>query len=378
MVRAKDTLKMFGVMLLAFGAAAVGSLFVNYYLDLSSLEIPQIPELRMIYEGQLASSKITAASAGGLLGLIALIILLFSAKRSIDENESSLGILKALGHSERTLATPFLKFGYPVFAGTLVGYALGMLIAPSFYNSMNTHKEILPQVTIHWGIPLAAIVGLSMLFSLLAYCFARLKLKKAPLDMIKGARKDKRKGRARKGLAKRDLPFLKELKRSMRVNHPVLSLFVGIAAWGFSAMLQMSFTMMSLKMVESAPLICAPIGIMMGFVTLIIAGDFVVSVNRQYISLMKAYGYSEKECYRALLDGYRPVAWLGFALGGPFQYFFMKWMVSLFTDARDAMVGYNLEGLLITLVLFVLCYEGIMHYYRRKVSKVSLKEVMLT
>ena len=196
--------------------------------------------------------------------------------------------------------------------------------------------------------------------------------------MIKGAQKDKRKGRATKRLAKRELPFLKELKRSMRVNHPVLSLFVSIAAWGFSAMLQMSFTMMSLKMVESAPLICAPIGIMMGFVTLIIAGDFVVSVNRQYIALMKAYGYSEQECYRALLNGYRPVAWLGFALGGPFQYFFMKWMVSLFTDAQDAMVGYNLGGLSISLVLFVLCYEGIMHYYRRKISKVSLNEVMLT
>lgn len=379
MIKAKDTLKMFGVILLTFGAAVVSSLFVNYYLDLSSLEVPQSPELRIIYEGQLSMSKITAACAGGVLGLIAVIVLLFSIKHYIDENQANMGILKAMGYSEKALAMSFLKFGCPVFVGTFTGYVLGMIIASPFYTSMNAYEEISPEVTIRWLVPIVVIVGATVTFSILAYCFARLKLRKPPLDMIKGTQNGRIKRHANKRSSKRNsLPFLKELKRSMRISHPVLSLFVGIAAWGFSAMFQMSFTMMSIGMSDIAPLICAPIGIMMGFITLIIAADFVLSANSKYISLMKAYGYSEKECYRSLLSGYRPIAWIGFIIGGAYQYYFMKSMVSIFAGAYDVEITYNLEGLIITLVLFVFCYEGVMTYYRRKVSKISLKETMLT
>ena len=376
MIKAKDTLKMLGVILLTFGASIVSSLFLNYYLDLSSIEVPQSLELQIIYEGQLSMSKITVACAGGVLGLIAVIVLLFSIKRYVDENQANMGILKAMGYSEKALSASFLKFGYPVFAGTFSGYTLGIIIAPMFYSSMNEYEELSAKLTPKLWLPIIMVAGVSIIFSILSYYYARLKLRKSPLDMIKGTQ-DRRVKRHASLSKRKSLPFIKELRRSMRISHPVLSLFVGIASWGFSAMFQMAFTMMSIAMSDIAPIISSSVGIMMGFVTLIIAADFVLSTNRKYISLMKAYGYSEKECNKSLLGGYRPIAWIGFALGGPYQYYFMKFMVSLFAGAYDVEVKYHFQGFIITLVLFVLCYEGVMMYYGRKVSKVSLKETML-
>lgn len=378
MIRIKELLKMYGTVLLCFGAVTVATIFLNFNLDLSEMSIAEYPAFQIVYDAQLAMSKVTAACAGGVLGAVALIVLLFSISHYIDENESNMGILKAIGYSERSIALEFLKYGLPVFIGTALGYAAGMFIASPVYKSISEIEEITPELSFHINLPLLLVVAPTVICAFASVLFAQRKLNREPLDMIKGVKSVKITKRTLRIQREnnRQTEFLSGLKRTMRTNHPVLILFVGIASWGFSAMLQMSFTMISIEMSDTAPMICAPIGIMMGFVTLIIAINFVIGTNKPYISLMKAYGYTESECNRTLFDGYRPAACIGFAAGTLYQYFLMKFMVSLFAGAYDVVVNFSIKGFVITLLAFILYYEGVLYFFKRKVSKISLREVM--
>lgn len=377
MIKIKDTLRMYGAMLLSFGAVFVSTLFINYYLDLSALAVPQHPELHILYSAQLSMSQVTAACSGGVMGLTTLVILLFSIGHYIGDNEANMGILKALGYSELRICVQFLKFGCPVFVGTALGYAAGMAYSAPFYGSMTSYEGVNPALSFHPMLPLLMVALPSVLFAVLAFAFAYLKLQKPALDMIKGTKRIKISKRTLRFQQKNgDLPFLVGLRRVMRGGNPVLSLFVWIATWGFSAMLQMAFTMMAMEMTAVAPMISAPIGIMMGFVTLLIAADTLLSVNRPYLSLMKAYGYTDGECSRALLDGYRPIAWAGFVCGTLYQFYLMKFMVALFAGAYDAKVVFSTRGLMITLILFTVYYEGVMLFYKRKITHLPLKEAM--
>lgn len=377
MIKIKDTLRMYGAILLSFGAVFVATLFINYYLDLSALTVPQSAELSIIYSAALSMSQIAAACAGGVMGLITLVILLFSIGHYIDDNQANMGILKALGYSELRICVQFLKYGFPVLVGTALGYAAGMAYAAPFYASMTSYQAVQPSLSFHGTLPLLLVLLPTALFAVLAFAFAYLKLQKPPLHMIKGTKRVKISKRTLRFQQRNsDLPFLVGLRRVMRVNNPVLSLFIWIATWGFSALIQMSFTMMEMEMADIALMTSAPIGIMMGFVTLLIAVDALLSANRPYISLMKAYGYTQGECSRALLDGHRPIAWAGFVCGTLYQFYLMKFIVALFAGAYDANVVFSTRGLIITFMLFTVYYEGVMLFYKRKIAHLPLKEAM--
>ena len=122
--------------------------------------------------------------------------------------------------------------------------------------------------------------------------------------------------------------------------------------------------------------ICFPIGILLGSVTLLIAGEFIIHSNRQAIAIMKAFGYTDKECSNALLDAYRLPAYIGFFVGTAYQYGLIKLFVSLFADTYTLDIPFSFLGFVVVFFIFLVGYELVMYSYKRKLSKISLKQIM--
>lgn len=216
MIKIKSLLKMYGIVLLTFGSIAVSTIFLNYALDLGALDIPQNPQFKIIYDAQLSMSKVVVCCAGGILSLIALIMLLFSISHYISQNKPNMGVLKAIGYTEKKIAKQFFVFGLPVFVGTLLGYIFGMCVSSPFYASMTEYEEMLPTLGFHPVVPLTLVVLPSVLFAVLSVVFAMLKLRDEPLSMIKGMRKIKVTMRNIKfQKTHQELPFLSGLKKAM-------------------------------------------------------------------------------------------------------------------------------------------------------------------
>ena len=95
--------------------------------------------------------------------------------------------------------------------------------------------------------------------------------------------------------------------------------------------------------------------------------------------MMRVFGYSQKDCRKAILDGYRPVAYTGFAMGTAYQYGLVKGMVSIiFKDVPEVPdYTFNWQALFITLLSFAVVYECMMLCYSVRIKNISLKEIML-
>ena len=378
MIKLRDNKKLIGVIVLCFAAVFICTIFLNYGLDLNALENVFMDEMaRMIYNGQKTMSSIIIAAAGGVMGAITVIVLLFIINRFIQENQSNMGVLKAMGYPNIKIAVSFLKFGLVVLLGCIIGYIAGFAFSPVVYGIFNNGE--LPDVTLrfHFDVIVYLVILPSVIFTLLAFLYAVLKLKKPPLDMIR----ETNKGKANKLSAKlqsknNNKPFLRNLKTTMLFNNLTLIIFVLIAGFGFAAQIQIALLMQDVNMDFTFSAINLVIGCILGLVTLILALNYVINSNRKYISLLKAYGYTDSECSRALIGGYRIVSYIGFAIGTVYQFFFMQFMVSLFADAYDVTVNFNVVGFFITLGAFIVLYELIMLYFRKTINKIPLREIM--
>lgn len=219
----------------------------------------------------------------------------------------------------------------------------------------------------------------TLLFSAIAVLYAKFLLKKKPLDLINGARKTKI-NRLTRHLQKNndDRPFIKELKRNMLFGNLALIFFTGFAAFGFAAEIQMAFMMYDATGGELfMPVVFVSFGIIMGFVTLLLALTFIVKKNSKYLAMLKAYGYTESECGKAMFGGYRIVTYIGFAIGTVYQYFFMKMMIGVFASAYDIpAVKFPVSGFFVTIAIFLAAYELIMLFYKHRIAKIPLKQIM--
>lgn len=177
------------------------------------------------------------------------------------------------------------------------------------------------------------------------------------------------------------MPFLAELRKSNVRQRKSLVFFIAFAAFCFSSMMQMSCSMDELASRMMAVMI-ASIGIVLAVVTLFIAATSVVKANGKTIAMMKAFGYEAGECAGAVLGGYRPWAYMGFALGTVYQYVLLKAAVEIvFADFADLgeMPEYKFDvlAMFITLAAFALLYEAVMTVYMKRMDRLSLREIML-
>lgn len=375
-VSIKDIYKMIGMLIVSFCAVIVCAMFINYYLDLISVEDLITTNIsKVFYDAQCSTSKVVSGLSGGCLLLTTVVLLCFYIGHYIDTHQKQLGIMKALGYTRFSIAKDFWVFGLPIFTGTAFGYLGAHLLMPKLYEIQNK-DGYLPDVPIsfHPGLCISLIFIPTAFFSLLAIVYSFFKLKTPALWLI-------REQSTRKVVtAKRDtdMSFLRELEKSNVRQKKSLVFFITFAVFCFAAMTQMSCSMDELAS-RMMGIMIMTIGIVLAIVTLFIATTSVIKANRKTITMMKVFGYSAKECSKAVLSGYRPWAYLGFVLGTIYQYVLLKIMVTIvFKDVAGVPeYEFDIPVMLITLVVFFILYETIMFSYTKKMEKLSVKEIML-
>lgn len=372
----KDTLKMVGIIIVTFCAVFVCTLFLNYNLDLSGIESQMTMEpVKSLYEALVMMGKVVSMVSGGCLLLTTIVLLCFYISHYIDIHKKELGILKALGYSRIKIAKGFSAFGLSVFCGTALGYIGAHILMPKFYEVQN-EDGLLPDmdVTFHPMLCFLLVVVPALFFALLAVFYSYLKLKLPTLELLRGKTWTKVKTSGKNS----DLSFLQELKRSNIRQRKSLVFFITFAVFCFSSMMQMSFSMDELSSMMMAVMIMG-IGFTLACVTLFIATTSVIKANSKTITMMKVFGYEDKDCSGVVLGGYRPWAYFGFALGTVYQYVLLKLtMTFVFADVADLPVyEFDVPAMFITLAVFIVLYEAIMFSYTKKMKHLSLKEIML-
>lgn len=376
----KDGAKLAGIVIISFCAVFVCTLFLNYQADITGIEEEIISEQMMIfYKAQLSTGKMVCGLSGGCLCLTSVVMLLFFIKQYIDTHKKELGILKALGCSNLKVAGNFWVFGSSVFLGTALGFAGAFLLMPSFYRMQNKDK-LLPEFSVrfHPEIFVYLVVIPAAAFSLLAVCYAWHRLKMPVLNLLRDSMSDG--GKRKKHKAERGTGglFLEDLKRNTLRDKKVLAFFILFASFCFSAMTQMSFSMNELASVMMGIMIML-IGLVLACTTLFLAITTVVGGNKKTIAMMRVFGYSQKECSRAILGCYRPMAYIGFAVGTVYQYGLLRIAVDVVFRDMEGVPEYEFDFpvMVISLAAFAVIYEIVMHVYSGRISKISVKEIML-
>lgn len=373
----KDLTKLFAISIVTCCAAFVCALFLNYHMDVTGIkDAITTPQGMIFYDAQVATGKVVICVTGGSLIATTIVLLIFYVKNYIDSHGKELGILKALGYSNLYIAGHFWVFGLSVLIGTGLGFLGACCYMPHFYQVQNK-EGLFPQMSPHFhlGLCLFLLILPTVFFALLSVLYAFFQLKKPVLALLK----DIRKVRIQRGKEEtKELPFLTDLRKNTLKSRKILVFFVGFSAFCFSAMMQMSMSMDDLAS-EAFSWMMLSIGLILAFMTLLMSLTSVIKANTKTIAMMKVFGYSEKECSASILGGYRPVSYVGFAIGTVYQYFLLRIVVDIvFADYENMPeFSFDFKAMGITLVLFVLTYEAFISYYSRKIGKQPVKEIML-
>lgn len=376
----KNASKLIGISIISCCAVLVCTMFLNFYLDIQSIKSEITSELSMIfYHAQVSTAKVVCLVSGGCLLITSVVMLMFYIKHYIDTHKKELGILKALGYSNLKVAKNFWVFGISALIGTAIGFGGAFLLMPRFY-ALQNEDNMLPETAIHFhpAIFLYFVILPTVVFSLLAIGYAWYQLKSPVLFLLKNdvpssiRTKKFKEDQSIKG------SFISDLKRTTLRSRKSLTFFMIFASFCFSAMTQMSFSMkdLSSKMMAAMMLV---IGLTLAFTTLFLAVTTVIKGNTKTIAMMRVFGYSQKECCKAILGGYRPMSYIGFVIGTVYQYALLRIMVDIIFRDVEIIPDYqfDLPVMLISLAAFIIIYEILMFAYSGKIKKISIKEIMM-
>jgi len=155
--------------------------------------------------------------------------------------------------------------------------------------------------------------------------------------------------------------------------------FIWFASFCYAASVVMSFSMPEVSS-DMMAVLMAGIGIVLAVTTLFIAVTTVIKGNAKTIAMLRVFGYSDRECARAILSGYRPITYVGFALGSIYQHGLMLMALSMFIG-NDALelpdYSFHWQACIISFISFVVMYEIFMRVYAAKIKRIPLKEVMM-
>ncbi len=377
----KNALRPIGISIIACCAVFVCTLFLNYNIDLSKLDVALLTEEgEAVYNAQKSMGKAVAAISGGCLVVTSVIMLVFYIKNHIDAHGKELGILKALGYSNFSVAIRFWIFGLSVFVGCVIGFAAASAYLPQFYE-LNNSDGLLPDIAVkfHIALPLCLIVAPTVVFTALSVLFAFFRLKVPTLELLREKREIATKhGKERVKAKEKETSFLRSLKGATLRSKKILVFFIAFSAFCFSAMVQMSISMKQLSSESFSGLILV-IGLILAFMTLFLSLSNVVKGNEKTIAMMRILGYDNNACSNGVLGVYRPFSYIGFIIGTFYQYGLLKIMMTVvFTDVYGLPeYKFDWKALLITLAAFIVVYELIIFIYSQLIKKLSIKSVMI-
>ena len=212
----KNASKLIGISVISCCAVLVCTMFLNFYFDVQLIESEITSELSMsFYNAQLSTAKVVCLVSGGCLLITSVVMLMFYIKHYIDTHKQELGILKALGYSNLTVAKNFWVFGISAFIGTVIGFGGAFLMMPWFYALQNEDK-MLPEIAIHFHptIFLYFVILPTVGFSLLAVGYAWRQLKKPVLLLLKNVFQTSSKAKKQKEDKSSECSFVDDLKRN--------------------------------------------------------------------------------------------------------------------------------------------------------------------
>ena len=371
----KDLSKLAGISIVCCCAVFVCTLFLNYNADLVAIKDEVTSEAGLaLYNAHISMGKVICWVTGGCLIITSAVMLIFFIKNYIDSHGKELGILKALGYSALSVAVHFWVFGLSVLVGCAVGHLGAFSYLPHFYEVQNT-EGLYPEVSVSFHPLLTFLLtgAPTLLFIVIAVAYAFVKLKMPALDLLR----EKREYKFKVSKKEKDLSFLKDLKRNTVRSRKTLVFFMGFSAFCFSAMTQMSISMNKLAS-ETFAFMIITIGLILAFVTLFMSLATVVKANGKTIAMMKAFGYRQSECGRAVLGGYRPVSYIGFAIGTVYQYALLKIIMTFVFNGIENVPEYHFDAaaLMVSFAAFVIVYEVITYAYTRRLGRISVRKIM--
>lgn len=155
----------------------------------------------------------------------------------------------------------------------------------------------------------------------------------------------------------------------------LLTIFITFGAFCFSAMVQMAFSMKALSADTFAEIILV-IGLVLTVVVSFMSVTSLINANTENISIMRALGYSLKECVFSVLGGFIPFLFIGFALGTVYQFGLLSLMVNIvFADVEEVLnYTFDVPLMFITLAAFIVFFGSLFFIYSLKISKISVKQ----
>lgn len=379
-VSVKDAYKLIGLTVIMACAVFVCNLFLNFNLDLAAIETSLLPEQQAVYDASTTIAVASCAISGSCLVMSAIVMLVFYIKNYVNSHAKQLGALKALGFSNVRIARNFWVFAVAVAMGAVLGYAISFAIFPAFYNWQNSTGD-LPKIvmTFHAELLVYLVLLPSVVFGILAVLFAMMRLKSPVMSLLRGDGKERvskkhRTHRERSTVKHR--PFLQELGFSTVRSRPSLVFFMIFAPFCFSAMIQMGFAMGEYSS-EFITMIMLTIGIALASTIMFLACSAVVSANAKPIAMLKVNGYSFMQCAAAILGGYIPFAFLGFAIGTIYEIGLMMIMVNiLYANLGVGTFTFDWMLLLYTFLAFVVMFTAVMVLYAYAIKRTSIKIIM--
>lgn len=376
----KDAGKLIGISIISCCAVLVCTLFLNYYFDISKIkQIITSESVMSLYDAQVSTSKIICLVSGGCLFITSVIMLLFYIKHYIDSHKKELGILKAMGCSNMAIARNFWIFGTSIFIGAIAGFTGAFLLMPIFYQAQNKDK-ILPEIHIdfHPDILLYFVILPTAAFSIIAILYSYCRLRTPVMSLLKEDMQASSRKKTLPSSIDINSTFLKHLKKTTLSSRKTLVFFILFSSFCFSSMTQMSAAIKDMSSPIMSLMILI-IGLILAYTTLFLALTTVIKGNTKTIAMMGVFGYSRQDCRKSLLDCYRPIAYIGFAIGTVYQYILIKLVVSIVFKDIEGIPTYkfSISTMLISLGLFILIYEAVMGYYSNKIKDISIKEIML-
>ncbi len=375
-INLKDVVKLVGISIVCFCAAFVCTFMLNYYMDVVPLSSSITDDaVGALYKAQVATAQFTSAISGGVLGIIAVIMLLFYIKLYISANSQKLGILKAFGYSRIKISMPFCLFGFSVLIGCALGFAFGWIFMPNIYESLTIEGIDAISIKFHWELLFGLVFAPGIIFSLISVLYAYFALKSPVLKLIKGKSEKVSVGEDKKNT---DRPFLLDMCFKTLKSRKLLVFFVTFSCFCFSAMVQMGLSMEELVSSIMGYMILI-IGLVLAIITIFMSATSLVNANSKNIAVMKVFGYSLTQCTASIFGGYIPFALLGFAVGTGYQYGLLQIMVNIiFSDVENVPeYTFSISAFFISLASFILCYFVITAYYVYKINRISVKEIML-
>lgn len=373
----KDGLKLVGMTIVTFCAVFVCTFFLNFYTDAIALDgvIESEGPLRILYDAQMTTAKIVCSITGGFLSAIAVVILVFYIKLYIDGHAKQIGILKAMGYSDSRIAVGFSVFGVSVLLGSLSAYGVAHIFMPVLYDSMTISGTL--EISVTFQPLLFVLLGFApaAVYALLSFAIALIAVKQPVSELLRG--KSEKVGKKDGKRKDKERSFMKEMCLRTTFGKKSLAFFVAFACFCFSAMVQMSVSMLDLSS-ENMGIIIFIIGIVLAVTTILMAVTSLLKANVKNIAVMKAVGYPLKDCALVLLGGYHLFAVIGFALGTGYQYGLLRIMCDIIYKELDTVADYHFDVpvFFITLAAFVVFYEAVMAFYVFRMNKISVKEIM--